>query len=195
MEITNKNVEQVLEDADLLTSPPEDPEGGIPKPWLPEFLRKGIQCICYPIVQLDLAAQSIARLIVRPPFKKVGKCKRRGNCCYYIIFKKTKGPMGWIQRFWATQINGFYYRTKEPVTYLDKPIYVMGCRYFNKKDGSCGNYALRPTICRTWPIVSHFGWPRILKGCGYEVRATKTYYKMREKIEKEQLIQLGGKGS
>ena len=35
------------------------------------------------------------------------------------------------------------------------------------KDGSCGQYRLRPQVCRQWPVIEHFGQPKILKGCGF----------------------------
>ena len=45
-------------------------------------------------------------------------------------------------------------------------MHVMGCRHL-RKDGSCGDYHLRPLICRQWPVIEHFGYPKVLKGCGY----------------------------
>jgi Fe-S-cluster containining protein len=180
MEISDETVDEIIDTAGLLKQAPEEPKGGIPSPWLPEFFRKLVQLACYPVVLLDLTAQSIAKLFIRPPFRRVGSCKRRGNCCYYIVLKRTRGPLGFLERFWATQINGFYYRNKKPVSYMGKSVHLMGCRYL-KKDGSCGNYTLRPMICRTWPVIAYFGWPRILKGCGYQVRATKAYQKMQKR--------------
>ncbi|MDN3504919.1 MAG: YkgJ family cysteine cluster protein [Rhabdochlamydiaceae bacterium] len=178
--IRDDNVNLILENVGSETKPPLEPEQGIPKQWLPKFFRKMVQVICLPLVLLDFYAQKVARLIVRPPFKRVGQCKRRGNCCHYVVMKKSKGLMGVLEKFWATQINGFYFRNEKPVTYQEKQVYVMGCRYL-QKDGSCGNYKLRPMICRQWPVIAHFGWPNILKGCGYEAKKTKVYYKMQGK--------------
>ena len=42
----------------------------------------------------------------------------------------------------------------------------MGCRYL-REDGSCSEYRLRPQVCRQWPVIEHFGYPKILKGCGF----------------------------
>ena len=46
-------------------------------------------------------------------------------------------------------------------------MHVMGCRHL-RNDGTCGDYHLRPLICRQWPVVEYFGYPKILKGCGYQ---------------------------
>ena len=177
-QVTNANVEEIIDGAGLETDQPAAPSFGIPEQWLPKWIRKTVQCICYPFVVLDLIAQKIARFIVKPPFKKVGKCKRRGNCCHYVVMRHRKGPLGVIERFWATQINGFYYRNADPVEYQGKKVYLMGCRYL-QKNGSCGNYRLRPMICRTWPVIEHFGWPSLLKGCGYHYKKTKVYDKLK----------------
>ena len=183
--MTNDNVDEIIEGAGLETSQPQPPIQGIPKQWLPNWVRRAVQWVCYPVVILDFTAQKIARLLVRPPFKRVGRCKRRGNCCHYVVMKRTRGVLGVLERFWATQINGFYFRNQVPVDYQGKKVHLMGCRYL-KKDGSCGNYRLRPMICRTWPIVEHFGWPRLLKGCGFTYQETKTYTKMRSRLERDQ---------
>lgn len=175
--ITDDNVEALLENAGNATKQPDPPFCGVPRQWFPRKLAKLIQWICLPFVLIDCFAQKIARFIIRPPFKKVGRCKRRGHCCHYIVFKDTKGVIGYIQRFWATQINGFYFRHKEPVTYEGKKVIVMGCRYLHQ-NGSCRNYRLRPTVCRKWPVIEYFGWPRILKGCGYQIKKTKQFDKL-----------------
>lgn len=156
----------ILEHAGDEEKPPM-PEGGIPKQWLPGFIRWPIRYMTLPFVWLDLGCQWIARQIIRPPLKKVGKCKRRGNCCHYILIQKSKGIFGSFDLFWHTQINGFFRREKTLYEYKNMKVYVMGCRYL-KEDGSCGVYSLRPTICRTWPRIEYFGHPQILKGCGYK---------------------------
>ena len=135
---------------------------------VPRVLRWPIRLTITPFVLLDVFAQLIARKIIKPPFKKVGDCKKRGNCCYYILIRKSKG-FGLIDLFWHTQINGFYRRRKKPVRVQGKEFYLMGCRYLNK-DGTCRHYRTRPLICRTWPRIEYFGYPQILKGCGFEAK-------------------------
>jgi Fe-S-cluster containining protein len=91
--------------------------------------------------------------------------------------------LGKLYFFFNTQINGFYLRYKEPYEFDGDRVLVMGCRYLNK-DGSCQHYHLRPTVCRKWPIIEHFGRPRILKGCGF--RAIPREAKLESKPEPKQ---------
>ncbi len=145
---------------------PPSPKEGIPKQFLPRWIIKLVQCVCLPYVLLDLQAQKIARKLIRPPHVRAGQCKKRGNCCYYIRMRHSRW-LNPIQIFWATQINGFFFRSKNlHQTEEGKQYYTMGCRHL-KTDGSCGNYRLRPQICRAWPVIEYFGEPRLLKGCGY----------------------------
>lgn len=130
------------------------------------WVRNSLKCIFLPFVLLDLSMQRLAKKIIRPPFKQVGQCLKRGACCEYVMIEHRKGIFGKIFYYWHTEINGFYKKKHDIHDYDGKHVYVMGCRYL-KKDGSCGNYRLRPTVCRKWPVIEHFGNPRILKGCGF----------------------------
>ncbi|MGE0197737.1 MAG: YkgJ family cysteine cluster protein [Simkaniaceae bacterium] len=156
----------LLEDAAEASQPPPLPAGGIPKRFLPSWVGFALKGIALPFVLIDFAMQKVARKIIRPPFKRVGACKRRGNCCHYVLIAYSPKLIGRLFYFWYTQVHGFYKRLPEPHLYEGKPMHVMGCRYL-KKDGSCQQYRLRPLICRLWPVVEHFGYPKILKGCGY----------------------------
>lgn len=138
----------------------------LPRRYVPFFIRWPLKLLIYPFVILDQFAQKIARLIIPPPFVKAGKCKKRGNCCQYILIRKFKGTLGFLDLFWHTQINGFFRRRKDPILHENKQVYVMGCRYL-KKNGKCGNYFFRPQVCRSWPRIEIFGQPEILKGCGF----------------------------
>ncbi len=165
-------LEDLLEAAGEATEPPPPPQGGIPKQWLPRWIRWPIKWIALPFVLIDLFMQKMARKVIRPPFQREGGCKRRGNCCHYVMIRYSKNLIGRLFFFWYTQFHGFYPRIKKPQIYEGKKMYVMGCRYL-QKDGSCGQYRLRPLICRQWPVIEHFGYPHILKGCGF--RANPPY--------------------
>jgi Fe-S-cluster containining protein len=160
-------LEQLIEDAGDAKDAPPDPKGGIPRQTVPGWIRWPIRLLFLPFILLDLCAQKIAKLLIKPPFKQVGQCLKRGNCCHYILIPKTKGFLGWLHLFWNQEINGFYFRDRKPHTFDDKPMYVMGCRYL-QKDGSCKHYGLRPAVCRKWPMIEYFGYPRVLKGCGFK---------------------------
>lgn len=157
---------QLLENVGLSKHQPKEPPGGIPKQWFPRSIRWIVRALVLPFVHLDLASQWVARQIVRPPFVKKGNCKKRGNCCHYILIAKSRYSPRWMELFWHTQINGFYLRDQKLHNYYGMPVYVMGCRYLSK-EGHCTNRTFRPTICRTWPRIEIFGKTEILKGCGY----------------------------
>lgn len=153
--------------AEESTEPPPLPEGGLPKQRIPGWIRWPIRMLVVPFVVLDLAAQRIARLFFKTPYLQTGSCKKRGNCCYYILFP---APLTWLSKlfyYWNTEINGFFPRDPKPLQIDQDHFLVMGCRYL-KQDGSCGHYHLRPAICRTWPQIEYFGRPKILKGCGFK---------------------------
>ena len=159
------NIQDLLENAGIEKGQPPLPLGGIPRQWLPAIIRWPIRAIILPFIWLDVFCQKVAKIFVPPPFVKAGKCKKRGNCCHYILVRKVKGGFGFLDLFWHTQVNGFYKRNKKPVQHGKGEVYVMGCRYL-QKNGSCGRYFFRPAICRTWPRIEIFGEPEVLKGCG-----------------------------
>ncbi len=162
------DLDEIVDKAGDAITAPEIPKKGIPRQWLPKFIRTPIRYCILPFIFLDLTMQKLARKIVRPPFVQMGSCKQRGNCCHYIMIEEGKGWLGKLYYFWNTQIHGFYPRSDKLHIYDGKSVHVMGCRYL-KIDGSCGNYRLRPMVCRKWPVIEHFGHPRILKGCGFQI--------------------------
>ena len=159
-------LDDLLFEASEATNQPPPPEQGVPKQQIPYWLRQTVKTAALPFVLIDYSMQKIAKKIIRPPFKREGQCKRRGNCCHYVLVAYSRSLVGRLFYFWYTQILGFYKRLPEPQVYEGKKMHVMGCRHL-RKDGSCGDYHLRPLICRQWPVVEHFGYPKILKGCGY----------------------------
>lgn len=163
-------LQQILEHAgdDDAKPPPCD----IPKQWLPGFIRWPLRACLIPFIWLDIFAQVVARKIIKPPYQKVGNCKKRGNCCHYILIRKSKGIFSKLDLFWHTQVNGFFRRDKKVHITDGMKVYLMGCRYL-QKNGRCGVYHMRPAICRSWPRIEYFGHPQVLKGCGYSAVAVK----------------------
>jgi hypothetical protein len=161
------DLDAILASAEEAEGPPPEPSGGIPRQWMPSFIRWPVRLLLLPFILLDLGAQRVARLLIQPPFKKAGKCLKRGNCCHYILIPEAKGLLGKLYYLWNTQMLGFYRRFPAVHESDGKRVYVMGCRYL-KQDGSCGHYYLRPTVCRKWPVIEYFGYPRIIKGCGFK---------------------------
>jgi hypothetical protein len=161
------DLDDLLEEAGKATEMPKPPLGGIPKQWLPGWVRWSLRLVFLPFVWLDHFAQKLARFIVRPPFKKEGQCLKRGNCCHYILLPRYPKGLNGIAFFWYTQVHGFFLRFPESKVYENKQVKVMGCRYL-QANGRCSQYHLRPLVCRGWPRIEYFGYPQILKGCGFK---------------------------
>ncbi len=164
--MTSHDWNHILEEVGDAPSPPPLPPNGIPRQWLPGWIRWPLKLLFLPLVLLDLQMQKLAAKIIKPPFVQKGNCKKRGNCCHYIMIEQGKGLFGWLYLVWHTQVNGFFPRSKELFLYEEKKVLVMGCRYL-QKDGSCGHYRSRPLVCRKWPVIEQFGSPKMLKGCGF----------------------------
>lgn len=162
-----KEPEDLVRMAEKSNQPPPEPEGGIPKQWLPGWIRWPVRAAVLPFVWLDLACQRFVRFFFKTPYKEVGKCYQRGNCCYYIVIPAPQGLMTRLFYFWHTQINGFFSRHPDPMEVDGQKVVVLGCRYL-QKDGRCGHHRMRPAICREWPRIEYFGPPKILKGCGFK---------------------------
>ncbi len=168
-------LETLVDSAGDAASLPKDPGCGIAKQWLPGFIRWPLRVLFLPFVLLDGLAQYVAKKIIKPPFIQSGSCKRRGNCCHYILLPEAKGLLGRIGMFWSTQVYGFFLRDKQLYAQGKDKVYVMGCRYLDKT-GKCRHYFLRPSVCRRWPVIEVFGRPRILKGCGFTALPRKEYF-------------------
>jgi hypothetical protein len=172
LEIANDLFEKAGDDDAI----PPEPTGGIPRQYLPSWIRWPLRLLFFPFMLLDLYAQRIARIFIRPPFRQIGKCKQRGNCCHYILIPAKKGPFSALYYFWNTQVLGFYRRDDRLYESEGKHVYIMGCRYLSKS-GKCTRYTLRPAVCRKWPLIEYFGFPRLLKGCGFQAVPRHSAYK------------------
>ncbi len=166
-------------------------EGSLPPPshikhrvWFPRWMGKMLKYYLLPFAWLDIGAERVAKKIIKPPFKRTGACKKRGTCCHHILLPHIKGVPGKLVYWWYTQVHGFFPRFKEPKWYRGKRIHVMGCSYL-KKDGSCGQYRLRPVVCRKWPFIERFAHPEVLRGCGFSYKSTYDESVKQEQTSKE----------
>lgn len=150
-----------------------DSREDIPKQYIPKCIRVFLMLVFLPFIHLDLLMQKVARMIIRPPFVPAGACKKRGNCCQYILMPNPKEIFGFLHYFWNTQVCGFYPKSKQIHEINGKKKIVLGCRHLSK-DGRCTNYRLRPVVCRKWPQIAIFGYPNMLKGCGFQAKNRKT---------------------
>lgn len=150
---------------------PEPPLGGIPVQRTPGWIRWPLRVLVFPFMWLDLTVQRILQRILRPPYRVEGHCKQRGNCCHYILlgWDPLMDRWPWLGKFWLwwyTEILGFYLRGFDIENEAGDVARVMSCRYL-QPNGSCGQYRLRPGICRQWPRIDYVSRPYVLKGCGY----------------------------
>lgn len=146
---------------------PPVPKGGIPLQKVPGWIRWPLRALMLPWMLLEFYMYQLAGLIIRSPYKLEGNCRKRGNCCWYILLPEDKGLFGKIYYFFQTEINGFYRRNQETYVADEGPFIVMGCRYL-QKDGSCSHYRLRPMVCRSWPPIGYRGPAALIKGCGFK---------------------------
>ncbi|MCH9632470.1 MAG: hypothetical protein S4CHLAM6_08060 [Chlamydiae bacterium] len=147
----------------------------IPKQKLSPFIRWPLRVIAYPFMMIDLFSHRMTLFFMRPRYKITGSCKQRGSCCNYIhLGWPKKGRLTFFSKLyilWQTEVLGFYFKDFDFVE-DNEVTKVMGCRYL-KKDGSCGQYRLRPGLCRNWPKQHFFREPVLLKGCGFKSELRK----------------------
>lgn len=113
-------------------------------------------------------------------------CKKRGVCCEFILFEWSelfdKYPwLGRIALFKSTRFYRFFDRGYAWELEDGTLVRVLGCHAL-RKDGLCGEYFFRPSICRTYPLLPLLGKPATMKGCGY------TYKKRHGLIDEEELV-------
>jgi hypothetical protein len=109
--------------------------------------------------------------LLRSEYIVTGGCKKRGACCHHILLEWT--PMldarPWLARlvlFKMTRIYNFYDRGYTWEVEDGFMARVLSCHSL-RPDGSCGEYRIRPLICRSYPELPLIGKPMVLKGCGY----------------------------
>ncbi len=171
---------------------PEPPVGGIPPQRSAAWFRVVMRVLMFPVMFLDLLAQSVIQKLAPPPYRIKGGCLQRGNCCHYILMEwdPIMDRWPWIGGFWMwwyTQIHGFYVHSFDMEDIDGSVARVMGCRHL-QRDGRCGSYRLRPAICRQWPRIEYTSKPYLLKGCGYKaVPRSAQAHDLERKIRDEAL--------
>ncbi|MGM0439962.1 MAG: hypothetical protein ACQEP8_02455 [Chlamydiota bacterium] len=160
------------EELDLLKIKPLESDK-IPRQKLPGWIRWPLRVVVLPFVWLDMLTGKISKWLIRPPYRRIGKCSACGRCCHCILIDEPHDFWGACYLWWNREINGFYLRRQKPVETESGRMLVMSCRYLVK--GCCQHYFLRPSICRRWPEVECFDEPQIMNGCSYQVveRSTK----------------------
>lgn len=141
------------------------------------------------VVVMDLGRR-FGAWFLRTEYVRAGACHQRGACCHHILLEWSPilDRHRWLGRIvlWKyTRLYAFY--DKGYSWEIDQGMIarVMGCHAL-LPDGRCGEYRLRPMVCRSFPELPLLGKPPLLKGCGYHfVRRDG-----REEPEEAPLVQL-----
>ncbi len=136
------------------------------------FLRRLTrEALLIPILVLDLGRRAGAYLL-RSEYRLGGACHRRGACCHHILLEWTplfdRFPVLARVVLWKyTRLHHFYDKGYTWEVEDGLMARVLGCHAL-RPDGQCGDYRLRPLVCRTYPEVPLIGKPMLLKGCGFK---------------------------
>lgn len=145
----------------------------------------------WPLLLLLEAGHRFGRVLLQTEFKVQGACKKRGACCHHILMEWSP----WLDRHpwmgrWAlwkmTRFYDFYDKGYSWEVQDGLQVRVLGCHAL-QEDGRCGQYRLRPMICRTYPEVPLTGRPQVLRGCGYR------FSRRDRQGEDRDLVQIGGR--
>lgn len=108
-------------------------------------------------------------LLEQPRYQIRGGCHHNGQCCHVLLFSEhpflTWPLLRAAVRFWLERVYPFALTETsiaDPET--GELFRMVRCRVF---DGHrCGQYWLRPRVCRSWPRPGHQP-PTLFHGCGY----------------------------
>jgi hypothetical protein len=150
---------------------PPPPAGGVPPQRLPGGIRLAIKLCVVPFVWLEQRVRDAVQLLLRPAFRREGRCQRTGACCRFIVARISplENRLPLVRRltvWWAEEVNGFFRREVDLQLEEGDDVRVYSCRHLTA-EGTCASHWSRPALCRGWPTREWFGEPLVLKGCGY----------------------------
>lgn len=172
----------------ILGAHPDPPRRGP----IARVARRLIREFAWLLVLIMNAGRRFGTLLLRTEYKLAGGCKRRGACCHHLLlewspFFDRHPRLGRFVLFKHTHLYSFFDRgyTWE----IEEGVYgrVLGCHAL-KEDGSCGEYRLRPLICRAFPELPLTGKPALLKGCGFGFERRDGHVEVQ--TADEQLVQI-----
>ncbi|MFA4857921.1 MAG: YkgJ family cysteine cluster protein [Candidatus Margulisiibacteriota bacterium] len=118
-------------------------------------------------VLLDNLLTNLLRTLFRSRWRKIGKCKKCGQCCRQIYLTMTPRQIASplftnLAIHWISWLFDFVLLKVD----TENHALVFTCKHISL-DGKCGNYFWRPNVCRNYPLVDYFKEPVFLPGCGY----------------------------
>ncbi|MBK8014677.1 MAG: hypothetical protein IPK13_25410 [Deltaproteobacteria bacterium] len=134
------------------------------------FHRAGREFVALFVVLYSIGHR-LGRTLLQTEYVVTGGCKKRGVCCNHILLEWVpffdRHP--WAARIVLWKLTRFYSFYDKGYTWEVEDglmARVLGCHAL-QPDGRCGEYRIRPRICRTYPEVPLEGPGMVLKGCGY----------------------------
>jgi hypothetical protein len=124
------------------------------------------------LVPLHVALVWLQRLelaLTRPRYTIAGACRSNGLCCESLLLVEapflTWPLLRGLTRFWMQRVYPFAITDNAIEDPDSGEVYrILRCR--NLVDRRCAEYALRPRVCRGWPLPTDEA-PVLLHGCGY----------------------------
>jgi Fe-S-cluster containining protein len=116
-------------------------------------------------VRFELACLTLVRQVIRPRFVLLGECHKRGVCCRQII----GDPPRLVRETRLVQLFVGYHRVMHNFAAIGKGPdgeIIFACNHLDA-EGRCGIYALRPFLCRNYPVLPFYAAPQLLPGCGF----------------------------
>lgn len=136
---------------------------------------KSIYMIVRYLIILDYYFEkALTRYIFKTRYKRVGSCKKCGQCCEVVGVKVND----YIVRYsilakliivFYEKVNNFSFEE-----YHQKENYLLfSCNNFNKEERKCNIYSRRPGLCRNYPYVRYFDEPVFMTDCNYSAELRK----------------------
>ncbi|MBI4817548.1 MAG: hypothetical protein HY791_14905 [Deltaproteobacteria bacterium] len=151
----------------LFRAVPDPPARG----WPLRLLRRGVREVLWVVITIMDLGRRFGAWLFRSEYVRAGTCHKRGVCCEHILLEWSP----WFDRFpWLARL--FMWKMTRIYSFFDRGYAwelegglvarVLGCHAL-RPDGSCGDYRLRPLICRAYPELPIIGKPLVHKGCGF----------------------------
>jgi len=137
-------------------------------------LRRLARELVWIVVLVMDAGRRFGTVLLRTEYVLDAGCEQRGACCHHVLLEWNnlfdRFPiLGRFALWKLTRLYSFYDRGYTWEVEDGLMARVLGCHAL-RADGTCGEYRLRPLICRAFPELPLTGKPQLLKGCGYRFK-------------------------
>jgi Fe-S-cluster containining protein len=151
----------------ILGAEPDPP----PRTLLQRAAVRAVREVLWVFIVIMNAGRRFGDVLLQKEYRLAGACHARGACCHHILLEWSR----WFERFpllgklvlWKyTRIYRFFDRGYSWEIEEGLIGRVLGCHAL-LPDGRCGEYRLRPLICRSYPETPLMGRHPLLTGCGF----------------------------